>query len=93
MTNPLNITYVDLQGPPVNAAWLNAVGRIVSGTSTPTTITATAGQTVFTISTGQSNFVFVDGVFQIPGSAYTWTGDTEITFTSGIHLGGLVTVL
>lgn len=93
MTNPLAITYVDLEGPPVNAAWLNAVTRILSSTSTPTTITATAGQTVFTIPTGPSAFVFVDGVFQIPGTAYTWTSDTQITFTSGVHVGGLVTVL
>jgi hypothetical protein len=47
MSNPLNTVFVDLVGPPVSAAWLNAVGAALNGTTTPTTITATAGNTAF----------------------------------------------
>lgn len=58
--------------------------------------TATAGQTVFTLTTMQyqpgtrSLSVFVDGVNQYgPGSLYAYqeTSDTVVTFTSGLHVG------
>ena len=95
MTSPFDTVYVDLVGPPVSADWLNAVSlackRYVDP-ATPTEFTATAGQTVFSVPRGPSNFVFVDGVFQNPGTAYTWTG-TTLTFSEGIHVGGKVTVL
>jgi len=93
MANPLSVTYTDLQGPPVSAAWLNAAGRILSGSSTPTILTATAGQTVFPVPAGQSNFVFVNGLFQVPSINYTWTSTTSITFASGLTAGSIVTVL
>ena len=58
--------------------------------------TATAGQTVFTLTTmvyqpgTNSLSVFVDGVNQYgPGSMYAYqeTSDTVVTFTSGLHVG------
>jgi hypothetical protein len=58
--------------------------------------TATAGQTVFTLTTMQyqpgtnSLSVFVDGVNQYgPGAlyAYTETNSTVVTFTTGLHVG------
>jgi hypothetical protein len=60
--------------------------------------TATAGQTVFTLSTltytpgTNSLSVFVDGVNQYDGSsfAYVETNSTTITFTAGLHVGALV---
>lgn len=60
--------------------------------------TATAGQTVFTLSTityspgTNSLSVFVDGVNQYDGSsfAYVETDSTTVTFTSGLHVGALV---
>jgi hypothetical protein len=61
--------------------------------------TATAGQTVFTLTTTQyqpgSNTlsVFVDGVNQYgPGAqyAYTETSSTVVTFTNGLHVGAVV---
>lgn len=61
--------------------------------------TATAGQTVFTLTTMQyqpgtnSLSVFVDGVNQYgPGSsyAYTETSSTVVTFSSGLHVGAQV---
>ena len=60
--------------------------------------TATAGQTVFTLTTmqyqpGTNNLsVFVDGVNQIDGATYSYveTSSTVITFTTGLHVGALV---
>ena len=61
--------------------------------------TATAGQTVFTLTTTQyqpgtnSLMVFVDGVNQYgPGAqyAYTETNATTVTFVNGLHVGAKV---
>jgi hypothetical protein len=60
--------------------------------------TATAGQTVFTLTTmeyqpGTNNLsVFVDGVNQYDGSSYAFveTSSTVVTFTAGLHAGALV---
>ena len=60
--------------------------------------TATASQTVFTLTTmqyqpGTNNLtVYVDGVNQIDGSTYSYveTNSTVITFTAGLHVGALV---
>ena len=95
MSNPLDVTYVDLVGPPVSAAWLNAVGAASRHAIDPSVVaefTATAGQTVFSVPTGPSNLVFIDGVFQNPGASYTWSG-TTLTFSQGLHLNAQVTVL
>ena len=60
--------------------------------------TATAGQTVFTLTTTtyapgtNSLSVFVDGVNQYEGSIYSFieTNTTTVTFTAGLHGGALV---
>lgn len=60
--------------------------------------TATAGQTVFTLTTmqyqpGTNNLsVFVDGVNQYDGVSYNYveTDATTVTFTAGLHVGALV---
>lgn len=61
--------------------------------------TATAGQTVFTLTTMQyqpstgSLSVFVDGVNQYgPGAQYAYveTNDTTVTFNNGLHVGASV---
>jgi hypothetical protein len=61
--------------------------------------TATAGQTVFTLTTMQyapatnSLSVFVDGVNQYgPGASYAYaeTNSTTVTFTTGLHVGAEV---
>lgn len=60
--------------------------------------TATAGQTVFTLSTvtytpgTNSLSVFVDGVNQYDGVSYAYveTNSTTVTFTAGLHVGALV---
>lgn len=58
--------------------------------------TATAGQTVFTLTTmtyvpgSNSLSVFVDGVNQQLGTAFTETNSTTVTFTVGLHVGAKV---
>lgn len=58
--------------------------------------TATQGQTVFTLTTmsyipGINNLsVFVDGVNQVNGTAYTETSPTTVTFSQGLHAGAIV---
>ena len=54
--------------------------------------TATAGQTVFNLTTmtyaaGANNLmVFVDGVNQYEGSSYVETDNNTVTFTQGLHV-------
>ena len=93
MSNPLAVTFVDLLGPPVSAAWLNAVTQAVNGVSTPTTITATAGQTVFNVPATAVGSVYINGVFQIPNSSYVRTNDTQITFSEAVPVTAKVTVM
>ena len=93
MSNPLAVTFVDLVGPPVSAAWLNAVTQSVNGVSTPTTITATAGQTVFNVPATAVGSVYINGVFQIPNSSYVRTNDTQITFSEAVPVTAKVTVM
>jgi len=58
--------------------------------------TATAGQTVFTLTTmnyapgTNSLTVYIDGVNQYVGDSYLETDSSTVTFTSGVHVGGEV---
>lgn len=58
--------------------------------------TATAGQTVFTLTTmnyapgTNSLTVYIDGVNQYVGDSYLETDSSTVTFTSGVHIGGEV---
>jgi Pectate lyase superfamily protein len=84
------------------ATYDNIVGinsNFVNYTASQEIQTATAGQTVFTLTTmayqpGTNNLtVFVDGVNQYgPGAtyAYTETSETVVTFASGLHVGASV---
>jgi hypothetical protein len=83
-------------------SWDNISGinsNFVNFTSSQEIQTATAGQTVFTLTTMQyqpgtnSLTVYVDGVNQYgPGGlfAYTETNSTTVTFTNGLHVGAEV---
>lgn len=70
----------------------------ISATSAPDqeSQTATAGQTVFTLTTmtyvpgSNSLSVFIDGVNQILNEAFTETNSTTVTFSSGLHVGAKV---
>lgn len=80
----------------------NLVGinsNFINYTSSQEIQTATAGQTVFTLTTmayqpgTNSLSVFVDGVNQYgPGAQYAFveTNDTTVTFVSGLHVGASV---
>jgi len=95
MSNPLNVTYVDLVGPTISAAWLNAVSAsalAVQGT-TPTNITATSNQTVFTVPSSAVGIVYINGIYQIPGVSFSRTNSTTITFSAGVPINAIVTVL
>lgn len=83
------------------ATWDNLVGinsNFVNFTVQEEIQTATAGQTVFNLSTisytpgSNSLQVFVDGVNQYDGAMYAYveTNSTTVTFTSGLHVGALV---
>lgn len=67
-----------------------------SGVSDQENQTATSGQTVFTLTTmtyvpgSNSLSVFIDGVNQQLGVAFTETDSTTVTFTSGLHVGAKV---
>jgi hypothetical protein len=83
-------------------SWDNVVGinsNFVNFTSQQEIQTATAGQTVFTLTTMQylpgtnSLTVFVDGVNQYgPGAQYAYieTDGTTVTFVTGLHVGASV---
>jgi parallel beta-helix repeat protein len=83
-------------------SWDNIIGinsNFVNFTAQQELQTATAGQTVFTLTTMQyapgtnSLTVFVDGVNQYgPGAQYAYveTSPTVITFTNGLHVGAEV---
>ena len=82
-------------------SWDNIVGinsNFVNFVTSEEVQTATAGQTVFTLTTmayqpGTNNLVvYVDGVNQIEGGAYSFveTSSTVVTFTNGLHVGALV---
>ena len=84
------------------ATYDNVIGinsNFVNFTNEQEIQTATAGQTVFTLTTTQyspgtnSLSVFVDGVNQYgPGAQYAYleTDSTTVTFLNGLHVGALV---
>jgi hypothetical protein len=96
-------TFVD-RVTPITAEWLNDVNNAVYNATLPSgaallssviqkeTQTATAGQTVFemttmTYSPGVNNlWVYVNGVLQNRITDYTETNVTTVTFTSGLNL-------
>ena len=82
-------------------SWDNIVGinsNFVNFTTSEEVQIATAGQTVFTLTTmsyqpGTNNLVvYVDGVNQVEGGSYSFveTDSATVTFTSGLHVGAVV---
>lgn len=83
------------------ATWDNLTGinsNFVNYTVQEEVQTATAGQTVFTLTSityapnTSSLTVYVDGVNQYEGGSYSFveTDSTTVTFTAGLHVGALV---
>jgi len=72
-----------------NLAALASYGQAYTGT-----FTATAGQTVFTLPASPGSLanlaISVDGAVMVPGTDYTWTTPTTLTFTSGLSNGQTV---
>ena len=72
----------------IGSSWLNDADATVYGD--PEEQTATAGQTVFvlttiTVSSGKVK-VYINGSRQLP-SSYTLTNPTTVTFTTGLSAG------
>lgn len=81
------------------ATWDQITGinsNFVNYTIQEEVITATAGQTVFDLTTitytpgTNSLTVYVDGVNQIVDDSYVETDSNTVTFTAGLHVGALV---
>ena len=80
---------------PIVAAWLNDVNNYVYQGRQRGTVTATSGQTVFTVpftySTGTNDLnVFINGVRQILGFSYTETSTTSVTFSEAVPVNAVV---
>ena len=88
-------TYFIDGSTPIVAAWLNDVNNYVYQGKQRGTVTATSGQTVFTVpftyTTGANNLnVFINGVRQILGSSYTETSTTSVTFSAAVPVTAVV---
>jgi hypothetical protein len=77
--------------------WDNIYGYTSGSAVASTEVqTATAGQTLFVLSSmaynpGSSTLgVFIDGVNQVVGNSYVETSATSVTFMSGLHVGAVV---
>jgi hypothetical protein len=90
--------FVDSQTPVV-AAWLNDVNNFVYGGASATrqegTVTATSGQTIFTVpftyTPGDKRLaVYINGIKQIITSSYAETNSTTVTFTEAVPVGAVV---
>jgi hypothetical protein len=88
-------TYFIDNSTPIISAWLNDVNDFVYQGILRGTVTATAGQTVFTTpftySVGENTLdVYINGVRQILNSSYTETSATSITFSEGVPVTAVV---
>jgi len=92
-------TYFIDNTTPIVSAWLNDVNNYVYATTSVNrnrgTVTATAGQTLFTVPFtyvvgSKSLHVYADGKHQVLGTAYTETSTSTITFNSGVSVGVVV---
>ena len=88
-------TYFIDNSTPIVAAWLNDVNDFVYQGIQRGTVTATSGQTVFTVpftySVGENTLdVYINGVRQILNSSYTETSATSITFSEGVPATAIV---
>jgi hypothetical protein len=88
-------TYFIDNSTPIVSSWLNDVNNFVYQGKQRGTVTATAGQSVFTVpftyTVGANTLdVYIDGVRQILNSSYTETNSTTVTFSEGVHVGGKV---
>ena len=88
-------TYFIDNSTPIVAAWLNDVNNYVYQGRQRGTVTATSGQTVFTVpftySVGANTLdVYINGVRQILNSSYIENTTTTVVFTEGVHINAVV---
>ena len=91
----MSSTYFIDNSTPIVSAWLNDVNNYVYQGKQRGTVTATSGQTVFTVpftyTVGANNLnVFINGVRQILGSSYTETSTTSVTFSAAVPVTAVV---
>lgn len=85
----LSVGSLRINGQPISPGTVNYTGMVKQ------TIIATAGQTVFNLTTisyaplTNNLSVYVDGVYQNP-SRYTETNSTRVTLSEGVHVGAVV---
>ena len=83
-------------GTLITHQWLNDVNTAVFSTNKQTSVTATAGQTVFNIYPftytvgAHSLCVFINGIKQLVNSSYVETSSSVVTFSSGVPLNAVV---
>ena len=88
-------TYFIDNSTPIVAAWLNDVNDYVYQGRQRGTVTATSGQTVFTVpftyTVGAKTLdVYINGVRQILTSSYTETNTTSVTFSEAVPVNAVV---
>ena len=88
-------TYFIDNSTPIVAAWLNDVNNYVYQGRQRGTVTATSGQTVFTVpfiySVGAKTLdVYINGIRQILGSSYTETSTVTVTFSEAVSVNAIV---
>jgi hypothetical protein len=88
-------TYFIDNSTPIVSSWLNDVNDFVYQGIQRGTVTATAGQTLFTTpftySVGENTLdVYINGVRQVLNSSYTETSATSITFSEGVPATAIV---
>ena len=88
-------TYFIDNSTPIVAAWLNDVNDFVYQGIQRGTVTATSGQTVFTVPfsyvVGSNRLsVYINGVRQILNSSYTETNTTTVTFSAAVPVTAIV---
>jgi hypothetical protein len=88
-------TYFIDNSTPIVAAWLNDVNNYVYQGKQRGAVTATSGQTVFTVpftyTVGAKTLdVYINGVRQILSSSYTETTSTSVTFSEAVPVTAVV---
>jgi len=95
----MTTTYFIDGSTPIVATWLNDVNNYVYG-KTPVSrnrgsVTATAGQTIFTVPftfvKGALDLgVYINGVFQVLSTSYTENANNTITFSEAVPVTAVV---
>ena len=88
-------TYFIDNSTPIVSSWLNDVNNYVYQGKQRGTVTATSGQSVFTVpftyTVGANTLdVYINGIRQILNSSYTETNGTVVTFSAGVPFSAVV---